>query len=340
MGVHKYIVTLDTPFPEDLYYPNGVVTRTPGNEYNEAALREGWKGDVNVLRAERAGMVDAIAKAGVPLVVLPRPLKSFRTHAGIVTEAIDYVRDPISVSREGKVILFNMAAETRQWEAGVHELFAEALGLEVLRSQRGFNEGGNSRVPQVGNESWMFASTSVRSSMDGLAEQADFLGIPQSRRQFVDIIQGKGFHFDCVFMVAVDGKSVVHVASYMDAFPPDSRRTIEQAVRSLDGSLDELQLADVENMAPNHLFTGRNIFRTAPFVDPQTESKWTSLPGVEVATFPLTQNLKTGGQVHCLTQELYTPEPLDAGRIRAALSKHPDVFGTEPKVEIFNNNQS
>ena len=338
MDIHKYIVTLDTPQPEDLYYPNGIVTSSVGNEYNEDSFREGWKGDVDVLRDERTGMVNAIAEAGVPLVVLPRPLKSFRDPLGM-TEAIDYVRDPIAVSRQGEVLLFNMAAERRRPEAGVHELFANALGLKPIRSQRGFNEGGNSRVLPIPDEHWIFASTSVRSDRNGLDEQADFLGIPDSRRRFMDIIGGKGFHFDCIFMVAVDGNSVVHVASYMDAFPSDSRRTIEEAVRSLDGNLYELELTDVDNMAPNQLFTGCKIFRTGSFANYRTESTWTSLPGVEVTTFPLTQNFKTGGQVHCLTQEVYTPEPLDAALVAAALSQHPDVFGTHPKVEIFNNHQ-
>ncbi|MFA6024772.1 MAG: hypothetical protein WC777_06300 [Candidatus Gracilibacteria bacterium] len=334
MSPYKYIATLDTPRAEDLYRPEGITSFPVGNQFNLDSFNAGWKGDVHILRTERAEMVRAITDAGIPLLVLPQLLSTFKRANGM-SEAIEYVRDPVSVSRDGRMLLFKMSAETRRMEPQIHALFAEALGLKAVHAQAGLNEGGNSRVLNIKGEPWIFASTSVRSDLNGLTEQADFLGIPETNRIFLELTDG--FHFDCAFMPVVDGNETLHVASSMDAFSDKSRQTIERTVSDLEGELHELDSTDVELMAPNQLFTGSHIFRTEPFVNQSLEARWTSLPGIGVSTFPLTQNRRTGGQVHCLTQEVYVPEPLDPQSIRAALSRHSDVFGDNPEVKIFNN---
>jgi hypothetical protein len=46
---------------------------------------------------------------------------------------------------------------------------------------------------------------------------------------------------------------------------------------------------------------------------------------VPMTTHPLTQNLNTGGQVHCLTQEHFGDIDLD--EINRKLREYPELFG-------------
>jgi len=317
----KTILTLEPVTDE--YYPEGVRSLTPGNEHNEASMREKWRGDVELLNRERAAMLEAFREAGVPVLLMPSPSRAYKTKHD-VRESVQYVRDTMVGGQDGRVLLFNIKTQARSVETEVSRKYLEAMGLDVIESSRGFNEGGNSRMLYRADGPWMFASTSVRSSREALLEQAEFLKVPEDQRLIMNI--QKGFHFDCGFMILTDESEAFHAVVHRKAFDAPSNHRLDAFARTHEIELMDATDEDAESMALNQLFTHGASFRSAPFSQDETESRWTSIPGVDIYTTPLTENRHTGGQNHCLTQEIYSPKPMDLDAVNRRLSAYPDLF--------------
>lgn len=321
MEMFKTIIAMEAP--KDEHYPDGILNLTKGNLQNEASQKAGWRGNVELLNQEREAMLAAMEEAGVPVLVLPTPDRNYKNQFN-VRDAVNYIRDTMICNKEGNALVFNMGEGSRHAERPVTEAFLEAMTVPAVPSQRGHNEGGNSRILYRADGPWMFASTSVRSNSEGLDEEAEFLRVPQNQRLTMNV--EKGFHFDCGLMVLVDASGRFHAAVHRNSFDAASNHLLDAFARDHDMVLHEATNHDEDQMALNQLFTHGKLFRSAPFSDLNVEAAWNSIPGVPVWTTPLTENKHTGGQVHCLTQEIYTPDPISIEEVNKYLETKPDMF--------------
>lgn len=333
---YRYILTMDPPTADLGYWKDGIKTVCEGNDQMRSAAEKQWKGSVRTLIDERRAMMDNMIGAGVPLIVLPYPTGLVRK--GDVTQDVEYVRDPFIVSRKtGNALLFDMAEPTRKKERDFLRPILEAMNIPVYQSTRGSNEGGNSRRFDLNGDTWLFSSTSVRSQADAIREMADFLDIPPEKRALLDINPKSSFHLDCVMTGAVDhDREIIAFFGLMSALAAKARERMEEVLRELEAPFYNITPEDAEQLATNSLQVGDHFFASSPFTSTENRDALEGMASVHLS--PLSQNLHTGGAVHCLTNEIYTDKPLDEDAINKRLKRHADQLGFESgaRVRIFN----
>ena len=316
------------------YWPEGIGNAAPGNGHMLDSQEIQWRGHIDVLREEHGDLMRSLIEAEVPLIVVPYPSPELFDQPGI-TQDIEFMRDPSLGAQRGEALILQMGAPSRRGEAEVTGIIYDALGVPHRTAHRGIHEGGNTKEIQIGDETWYFSGTSKRSGRDGLEEASEFLGNSEEGVRHVLLAVDNGLHVDCISTGAVSPEGQVILSSWMDGFTPDSQRAIEQAARDLDADLYELDKKDAEELNSNRIQWGDHLFTTGRFNN-RAAREAIDNSGLQIHVTPLSQNLRLGGGIHCLTKEVFMHTPVDAAMATAHLTES-GLFIPGGEVKIYNN---
>lgn len=326
---YEYLMLLDNPPKEVGYWRKGIPEAAPGNEQMQSAAEKRWLGDIDQLRREHDALIKEMVEAKVPLIILPYPDPK-HLNSGLITQDIEFLRDPSITARDGRAMTLKMGAPTRASEPQWSRVAFEAFNIPTVEMKSGCHEGGNTKYIDVDEERWYFSGTSTRSDNDGIRTVEEFLGQIKTRHTKLDLMDG--LHLDCVFTTFNDdGKPKLF--AWMDAFTPASRKTIEASARSMVAELILLDKADADRLTPNYIQWKDHIFATGKFQRKQAQQV---LEAGRTHITPLNQNLHLGGAVHCLSKEVYAPEPIDPKKAGDSINKS-GLFIPDSRIRIFNN---
>ena len=328
---------MEPPDEEVGYWADGIAVdeACPDAPLMVESAENGWKGDVETLIGEKRNLIAELSTAGVPLIVVPHPTELL--HGGTVTHDVEYMRDPfIADEKSGRALLFDMGEKTRRREREFYEKLFDILGVSSVDSRSGHNEGGNTRRFWVDGETLLISAASTRTQISALYEKAAFLDIPFSHQVILEIQNGTTFHLDCA-LTGVVGRDRMNIYAWMDAFTEESRRKIEDVVKRLDAGFYPLGKEDTDNLTINQLQVNGHVFASSRFSCDKAWQSLHDLEGVKVVHTPLTQNIRTNGQTHCLTNELWLPEPIDVDSVNEQIEQFSDIFPPSSEVKVFNN---
>lgn len=326
----EYLMLLDNPPKEVGYWPKGIAEAAPGNEQMLASQEKRWLGNIDVLRKEHQSLITVLNERKVPLIVLPYPDES-HLDSGAITQDIEFMRDPTITARDGRALALRMGAPSRQKEPEWSTAALEAFDIPVEEMRLGYHEGGNTKYVDVNGTRWYFSGTSSRSDAEGIRAVEEFLGNGTTRHTKLDLVDG--LHLDCVFTgIVAEGKAKLF--AWMDGFAPGSRKIIEATARDMRAELWPLDKDDADRLTPNGIQWGEHVFSTGKFN--RRDVQQAAETGAKVTISPLTQNLHLGGAIHCLSKEVYAPQPIDPKKATEKLQKS-GLFTKDGRVRIYNN---
>jgi N-dimethylarginine dimethylaminohydrolase len=188
---------------------------------------------------------------------------------------------------DGRVLGARFAHRERADEAAAHREWYRANGFTEVREPEHINEGeGDFAV----TDDWLLAGRGFRSSPLSHGEVQEFFGRPVIG---LDLVDPRYYHLDTALCV-LGGNEVMY---YPPAFSPGSQAVLK---RTFPDALIAAE-TDAEAFGMNSVSDGHHVFlpqAAVGLLDPLRERGYEPIP------IDLTELLKGGGSVKCVTAEL------------------------------------
>lgn len=347
MDSYKYLVTFGQPDQDTAdkigYWPNGIDGKKvgAGNPQMERAHESGWKGDIEIRREEAKNFIHALIQAGVPTLELPYPNPQ-RLQAIGVSYDVEFLRDQVVARRDGTVMAFPMGTPHRTCEAPLIETIYRAIGVKDVVRLGKKHEGGNIvRLFMPDGTAWVFSGTSERTAPRAVQGGFRFLKPDTEERQFsLGVKNGEALHVDCIFkptVAVIDGETVVTFIVHPDGLSRGSQKRMETAAKMLSADIIEISRAAADSMATNGVIHDGTLINPVKLSNPKKQAILEARLK-EFVHVPTTQTAQVGGAFHCLTQELWMPEPINAEALNWRLYKT-GLFKEGSEAKVHNNHE-
>jgi N-dimethylarginine dimethylaminohydrolase len=278
MADHPYVPNSTGKLRKVLLCPPDFFDFRPINEITRKVLAGGERADLDAVRHEHDGFVQAYRDAGVEVVLMePDPDLPYMV----------YARDFGACLAEG-VLIGSFREPVRQGEELLYESKVRELRLPVIgRIERGFFEGG---------DFWFLDETTI---VHGVVARSDWEGVRAAARILEPLgycvigvqLPSRNLHLDMAFNIVAPGVAVCATEQMPEFFLRMLRKRRYELIEvPSEGVL--LHHCNIQCLGEGRVLT---------FAGNATVNQRLQALGLEVITPELTQILKGGGGPHCMT---------------------------------------